>query len=126
MSAVNIMIQLLLSKATVTAITSTRIEPYPLRSNRPGIAVSLVSEVDGYKMDGSIGYPRSRVSVHCIAESATVADSIAEAVKLAIQDHQGTVLTKGVTIFKSGSDYSDFTDDMATFRRVSDYEIRWR
>lgn len=128
MSAVSIAIQTLLAAAGVTAIVSNRIEPYPVRSKtaRPAIAVSLVGEQDGYHLAGAMEYPVSRVSIHCLAESATGAEALAAAVKAALINFRGNVLGREVTVFKAGSDYTDFAEDLSVFRRVSDYTIRWR
>jgi hypothetical protein len=127
-SGTSIMVQALLAGGATSAIVDDRIEPFPLRAStrRPGIAVSLVDETDGYKLDGAIKYPQSRVSVHCIAESATAADALAEAVKQDLIDYRGELLDAEVTIFKAGSDYSDYADDLSTFRRVVDFVVRWR
>jgi hypothetical protein len=127
-SGTSLIVQALLDGTATTAIVGTRIEPFPLRSStaRPAIAVSLVDETDGYHLNGAIQYPQSRMSVHCIAETATAADALAEAVRADLQDYRGTLLSCEVTIFKAGSDYSDYADDLSTFRRVCDYVVRWR
>lgn len=127
-SALKLAVQAVLAGTNATALVGTRVEPFPLRAGtaRPAIAVSLVDETDGYHLDGAVEYPQSRVSFHCIAESATAADALAEALKADLLNYRGTLLSCEVTVFKAGSDYSDYADDLSTFRRVSDYVIRWR
>lgn len=128
MSAVNIIIQALLSKPAVTAIVSDRVtmRPLPTASALPAITVYLVSDVEGYTLAGATGYPESRVTVECLAKTGPAADILGEAVRGALKDFRGTIAGKNATIFKEGTDAADNEENQPVYRRHIDFIVRWR
>jgi hypothetical protein len=130
MSAVAITIQALKAAATVTAVTTTaRIYPMvaPQGATYPNIVVHLISENDTQMVDGPALWAESRVSVECRANSASSALDLGQVVVTAIGGTTNASLAgKTATIWQSGSDYSDYSDDRTVFRRIVDFTLRWR
>jgi hypothetical protein len=137
MSALTTVIAILVEDDAIAAVVSNRIYPVVATQGapRPHLVVSLVSEEDEQMLSGAGGYPESRVSVECIADTATAADALGEAVKGALGDvtHRtvGEIdaspsLAVTATVYKAGADITDAADDRSVFRRVLDFMVRWR
>lgn len=127
-SATKIVIQVLLGVPAVVALVGDRITnpPLPREFVLPAITVDLISDVEDYTLAGASGYPESRVSVVCIAENASIADDIAEAVRAGIKDFSGTVAGFQAIIMKEGGDFYDYVENQPIHRRIVDFMVRWR
>lgn len=129
MSAVFMTIRALLCKTTVTAVTSTRIEPFPLKLGTalPAIAVALSAEEEEMLLSGSSQYPQATVQVHCIATTASDAIRLGEKVKVALRDLLFSDSPPvNASFVKDSLDFTDYSDDLTTHRRVMGYSVRWR
>lgn len=129
MSAVFMTIRALLSKTAVTAITSTRIQPAPVKQGTtlPAIAVAMSGEVEEEMLSGSSQYPEASVQVHCLAATATDAIKLGELVKVSLRDLYFTDSPPvGASFVKEAVDFTDYTDDLTTHRRVMSFSVRWR
>jgi hypothetical protein len=137
MSALTTAIALLVEDEAVAGLVADRIYPVVAMQGapRPHLVVTLLSEEDAQMLDGAGGYPESRVSVECIADTATAADALGEAVKGALEDVTNQVvgeidsspsLAVVATVYKAGADITDAADDRSVFRRVLDFMVRWR
>lgn len=129
MSAVNITTQALLAAAGVTALVGQRINPgpFPQSETYPAIAVHLVSEPDEYLLQGAAQYFESRVSIECGGTTFGSVDTLGEAVKTALSDiHLGAYAGKTATFYKEATDATDYSDETEIYRRILDYQIRWR
>ena len=131
MSAVSLAIRALLAQSGVTAITSTRIRPFPLQQGEslPAIAVAMSSETEEQLLAGTSQYPETSVQIHCIATKASEAIDLGEAVKSALRDRLYTSSDSPPVVAsfqKDGVDFTDFADDLSTHRRVMAFTIRWR
>lgn len=131
MSAVSLTINALLAQAGVTAVTSTRVKPYPLPQGLalPAIAVAMSSETEEQLLAGASQYPEASVQIHCIATKASEAIDLGEAVKTALRDRLYTSSDSPPVVAsfqKDGVDFTDFADDLSTHRRVMAFTIRWR
>jgi hypothetical protein len=131
MSAVSLTINALLAQAGVTAVTSTRVKPFPLPQGLalPAIAVAMSSETEEQLLAGASQYPETSVQVQCIATKASEAIDLGEAVKNALRDRLYTSSDSPPVVAsfqKDGVDFTDFADDLSTHRRVMAFSIRWR
>jgi len=128
MSAVSLTIKALLAQSGVTALTSTRIYPFPLppTTTLPAIAVAMTAEDEVYLLSGASQYPETAVQVHCIATKAKDAIALGEAVKIALRDHLYSSGAIRASFMKDGPDFTDYADDLSTHRRVMAFTVRWR
>ena len=131
MSAVSLTINALLAQAGVTGITSTRIKPFPLPQGLalPAIAVAMSAEDDQYTLAGASQYPETSVQIHCTALSASAAIELGERVKEALRDLLYTSTDSPpvkASFQKDAVDFTDFADDLSTYRRVMAFSVRWR
>jgi len=96
MSAVSLAIRALLAQSGVTAITSTRIRPFPLQQGEslPAIAVAMSSETEEQLLAGASQYPETSVQIQCIATKASDAIDLGEAVKNALRDRRSPPLSR--------------------------------
>jgi len=129
--AVGLAVQALLADSAVIAITSTRIKPLPLAdgTDYPAIAVAMSAEEEEYLLAGSSQYPQSTVQIHCVAETATDALVLGEAVKVALRDLSFTLAgppSTHASFAKEAVDFTDYSDDLSTHRRVMSFSVRWR
>jgi hypothetical protein len=130
-SAVSLTVKALLAQAGVTGTTSTRIRPFPLPEGEtlPAIAVAMSAEDDQYTLSGASQYPETSVQIHCIALTASAAIELGERVKEALRDLLFTNADSPpvrASFQKEPLDFSDFADDLSTYRRVMSFTIRWR
>lgn len=129
MSAVQIVIQALLGEPGVAAFVGDRITiaPVPRQMDMPALSVYLVSENDGYHMQGANEFPESRVTVECLAEDPGVADRLGKAVIVALRNFRGAIGSyRDIAIFKDGSDQQDNDAQASVMRRIIDFRVRWR
>lgn len=128
MSAVSLTIKALLAQSGVTAITSTRVYPFPLPqgASLPAIAVAMSAEDEEYLLSGASQYPVAAVQIHCVAQLAKDAIALGEAVKIAMRDLRYSASGKEVSFQKEGPDFTDYADDLSTHRRVMGFTARWR
>lgn len=129
MSAVFLTIRALLANGTVTGVVSNRVQPFPLKQGTalPAIAVALSNEEDELTLSGSAQYPDTTVQVHCVATSATAAIQLGEKVKGALRDllfSDSPPVNASFT--KDALDFTDYSDDLTTHRRVMGFSVRWR
>ena len=128
-SAVSLTLKALLAQSGVTGTTSTRIRPFPLPQGEtlPAIAVAMSAEDEEYLLSGAAQYPNATVQVHCIATTATSAIQLGEKVKDALRDlHFSDSPPVSASFVKEALDFTDFSDDLTTFRRVMGFSVRWR
>jgi hypothetical protein len=128
MSAVSLTINALLAQASVTALVSTRIKPFPLPQGLalPAIAVAMSAEDEEYLLGGASQYPEATVQIHCTATAASAAIDLGEAVKIALRDLHYTASGADALFTKEPVDFTDFADDLSTHRRVMSFAVRWR
>lgn len=128
MSVLVITIAALNGAANVAAIVGNRIEIEPGNQTTPPprITVALVDEEESYTLSGAGSFPRSRVSVICVALSAADAHRLAAEVKAALNDCEGAFATFFATFMKAGTEYADWSDDQSTHRVIIDYFIDWK
>jgi hypothetical protein len=133
MSAVNLTIKALLAHFdTSPSVVSTRIYPMPVppSTTLPAVAVALSGEDEGYTLAGASQYPLSVVQVHCIAGTARAANELGEAVKTFLRDHLYTGTDSPPSVYasfqKDGPDFTDYSDNLTTHRRVMSFTVRWR
>lgn len=129
MSALFMTIRALLSKSAVTAVVSTRVQPLPLKQGTllPAIAVAMSSEAEELLLSGSAQYPVASIQVHCIATTATAVVSLGETVKTALRDvYFSDSPPVGASFVKDSLDFTDYADDLSSFRRVMSFDVRWR
>lgn len=129
MSAVFLTIRGLLANGTVNAVVSDRVQPHPIKQGTglPAIAVAMSSEEEELLLSGSSRYPQATVQVHCIATTATSAISLGEKVKGALRDlYFSDSPPIGASFTKDAVDFTDYADDLSTFRRVMSFSVRWR
>ncbi len=131
MSAVSLTIKALLAQSGVTGVTSTRIRPFPLPQGEtlPAIAVAMSAEDEEYTLAGASQYPQSSVQIHCIALSASAANELGERVKEGLRDTLYTSTDSPpvkASFRKDAVDFTDFSDDLSTHRRVMAFSLRWR
>jgi hypothetical protein len=130
-SAVQLTINALLAQAGVIAVTSTRIKPFPLPQGLalPAIAVAMSAEDDAYTLAGASQYPETSVQIHCIALTASAAIESGERVKEGLRDLLYTSSDSPpvkASFQKEPIDFTDFSDDLSTHRRVMGFSLRWR
>lgn len=130
-SAVSLTIKALLAQSGVTGTTSTRIRPFPLPQGEtlPAIAVAMSAEDEEYLLSGAAQYPQTSVQVHCIALTASAAIELGERVKEALRDLLYTSSDSPpvrASFQKEAVDFTDFSDDLSTHRRVMAFSLRWR
>ena len=133
MSATAIVIRLLLEDSAVTA------EPFPVvipqTASLPCIVVNLVSEQQDHVIEGAQPVFDSRVSVACHGATPDEANDLGEAVKRCLEGVISWEVENGdsppgiwgtATIWKAGSDMTDFNEQRTVFRRVIDWRVRWQ
>jgi len=130
-TAVSLTCKALQAAPGVTAIT-TRIQPMPLIQGTvlPAIAVALTAEDEAMLLAGSSQYPESSVQVHCLFKASPTSSGevidLGEAVKLALRDLLFTQGSIKASFTKEPIDFTDFSEDASTHRRVMSFAIRWR
>lgn len=133
--SVPITVKTLLANSGVTALVGQRIYPYevPQDAAANNIAVHLIYEDEQVLLAGATQWPQGRVSVECRAESGTLANDMAEAVKDALRDkHLYSILGCEVTFRKEGTDVTDSSQETNASggsdvnRRILDFYVRWR
>lgn len=127
--------------ASISAVTALcpadQIYPIiaPQGAQFPHIVVELIYESDPAMLLGAAEFYLARVSVRCVARltpgqksAAALANSMGEAVKLALKDNAaGDVIAGSVPDFwKEGTDITLPNDDRTAVLRVLDYYISWR
>lgn len=134
MSSVGIVIASIKAAATVTAIigagSAARVYPSvaPQNATKPYIVVHRIFERDNELVEGAGQYWMSRIQCDCIAGTATAADDLGEALKLAL----GNIVKQtiggrtGVDIMVEGTDVSEHSDDRKSFARKIDFYVYWR
>lgn len=127
-SAVSLAVKALLADSNITALVSTRVYPDPIdiQTARPCISVSLVAEDEERLLSGSSQYPLSMVHISCHGTTATSVLNVGEAVKTALRDLRYTTGGKSGDFKKTGPDFTDWSEDGRSHRRLIGYEIRWR
>jgi len=129
MSAVFMTIRALLANGTVTAVVSDRVQPFPIKQGTalPALAVALSAEDIEMMLSGSSQYPNATVQIHCITTTATSAIQLGEKVKGALRDLNFSDSPPiSASFIKDALDFTDFSDDLTTFRRVMGFSVRWR
>lgn len=136
MNAITIFRRLLVEDATLAGIVGTRVYPVtrPQSDPLPALVIHSVYEDQDIVLAGPRQGFENRMSVECIAGSAGAAHDLGEAVKAALQcivhqplysDDSPPEVEAVATIWKEGSDSSDFTEEPRVFRRIVDFRMRW-
>lgn len=136
MNALTILRRLLIEDSDVAAAVDTRVYPVSRTQSDPlpALVIHSVYEDQDIVLAGARQGFENRMSVECIAGSAGAAHDLGEAVKSALQciihqplysDDSPPVLEAVATIWKEGSDSSDFTEEPRVFRRIVDFRMRW-
>lgn len=88
----------LLSTAAVKAIVADRGFPdvLPQKVTLPAYTFTLISDVPSHHMGGISGLSEARVQIDCYAATRTIANQLAEAVRIAIDAQRGTFGTESV------------------------------
>lgn len=133
MSALKILVDLLQEDSTVAA------EIYPVVSAQnaqmPLIIVNLVFEEQTLVISHAQPWFLARVRVACHAASAAEVNALGEAVKRSLENTIARELMDGesppqpwaeATIWKDGFDTSDHDDGRTVFRRIIDFQCRWK
>ena len=129
MSAVFMTVRALVANTTVNAVISGRAMPFPLKQGTalPAIAVAMSDEDEPLMLAGSSRYPNATVQVHCIATTASDAIRLGEKVKAALRDlYFSDSPPVGASFVKDALDFTDFADDLSSYRRVIGFSVRWR
>lgn len=130
-SAISLTIKALLAQSGVTGTTSTRVRPFPLPQGEtlPAIAVAMSAEDEEYTLSGAAQYPQTTVQIHCIGLTASSAIELGERVKEGLRDLLYTSSDSPpvkASFQKEPIDFTDFSDDLSTHRRVMGFSLRWR
>lgn len=130
-SAISLTIKAILAQSGVTGTTSTRVKPFPLPQGEtlPAIAVAMSAEDEEYTLSGAAQYPQTSVQIHCIGLTASSAIELGERVKEALRDLLYTSSDSPpvkASFQKEPIDFTDFSDDLSTHRRVMGFSLRWR
>ena len=130
-SAISLTIKALLAQSGVTGTTSTRVRPFPLPQGEtlPAIAVAMSAEDEEYTLSGAAQYPQTSVQIHCIGMTASSAIELGERVKEGLRDLLYTSSDSPpvkASFQKEPIDFTDFSDDLSTHRRVMGFSLRWR
>lgn len=82
---------ILLAAAGVTALAGTRINwgAHPQGTAFPAAKLTLVSDAEGYTLDGPNGLSKGRVQVDCDAMSYKAARDLAAAIRAALSGYRG-------------------------------------
>jgi len=131
MSAVSLTVKALLVSSPVTSIVSSRVYPFPLAQGTalPAIAIAMSAEDEPEMLSGSSRYPESTVQVHCIGTTAPSAIELGEAVKTRLRDLLYSTSDSPpiqASFLKDAVDFTDYSDDLTTHRRVMSFSLRWR
>jgi hypothetical protein len=131
MSGVSLAIRALLVPSPVTAAVGSRVYPYPLPSTTalPAIAIAMSAEDEEMLLQGASVYPQTVVQVHCVAGSAKDAIELGEKVRDHLRDLayvSADVPPEHASFEKDAVDFTDFSDDLSTHRRVMSFNLRWR
>jgi hypothetical protein len=107
----------------------------PQNKTAPYVVANLVSEPDEEMLAGAGGYVQSRVQINCVALNMADANDMGEVLKRSFPCVKATIdfgdaspeeIAVDVDIMKTETDFTDAADDRTSFRRVTDYYIRWR
>lgn len=99
----------------------------------PYLIVSKPDEQSRLLLAGAGKYPRSRVSIECIAATAAEADRLGKKVYDAfatminevVNDGQSPPSSYVATITPADFDFDDYSDERTSFRRVIDFYVDW-
>lgn len=139
MSPLQIITELLLQDTAVTDIVASKIRSFKAEQNLapPYIIVNLAGGGDEQMLTGMGKYPDKRVSIACISADDVEADDLGNAVIAALGDvvkrtvysergSPSVLVARDVDVIESDSDFTDWSDDQSTVRRVIDFNVRWR
>jgi|GEM_PF-2376559 len=139
MSPLQIITQLLLQNDEVAGLVGGHIRSFQAEQGLapPYIVLQLAGGGDEQLLIGSAKYPDKRVSVAVISLDGVEADDIGNAVIRALGDvvkqtvtsaegSPSEVIAHDVDVIESDSDYTDWSEDQTTVRRVIDFNVRWR
>lgn len=131
MSGLSIAITKLVATPAVTAITtSARIYPimFPQNAALPCVVVNITSGRDEHMLTGAGGYYQQRVTVECLAESASAAMTLGDKVRSALESNVNATIGSFTGVSTQFADFerTDYSDDRSTYRRSLDFFIRFR
>lgn len=133
MSAISIVVKLLEANAAAKAL-SKYVYPYdaPQEAAKPYFVVNVASEMDELTLQGAGEYERTRVSVECVAATATLAEQMSTAAKVALgnvikqQVIVGSSRFKDVDVTYANFGLSDSASDRSAYVRTRHFYCRWR
>ncbi|HWA18962.1 MAG TPA: DUF3168 domain-containing protein [Devosia sp.] len=137
MSALKIVAALLKADPEIQSLTGGRVFLLrrPQTSQLPAITVTNIYEGEDQHLAGATAYFEATIAVACFAGSAVATDDLGEAVKACLSDITETAVESGesppapfgtATIWKSGGDVMDWSEDNSVVRRIIDFTVRWR
>jgi hypothetical protein len=118
----------LLASAGVTALAGSRVNwlSHPQSDALPAVVLTVVSDAEGYTLDGRNGLSQGRVQVDCYAMAYKAARDLAAAVRAALSGYRGgdfrLIEHVATRDFREGG-----TDEAERPYRVSmDFLTHWR
>lgn len=125
---ISITVQALLGSGDIREIVQDRIEPEeaPQDGKLPDIVVNSVDDKDEYLLQGSAEYPRARVQIQCRAKQHSEALALRRLVIARLKNLRGTFAGAHATFFKLDTDTGDAAQDWSVYRRILDFEVRYR
>jgi hypothetical protein len=101
---------LTLADGTVSGLVSTRMhsDVLPQRASLPAITYSVVDTLPNEHLAGIAALSRARIQIDCYAATRAAANSLADAVRLALATHRGTTSGQRISsiTMPSGEAYS--------------------
>lgn len=119
------------AQSTITSVVGTRIYPQhlPRNSSYPCLTHQLVSRTYGHHLSGVTGLSTARVQVDCWGEKLSDVETLAEAVRVALDGYFGTIgdVTVAFVQLDNEQDLSEAPQDESEqwlYRRTQDYLIK--
>lgn len=130
MSALRIAREILKDEVSASVYVVVAPQTTPL----PFVVLSLIHEAQDFVIEGANPAFTSRISVACHGATPAGAEVLAEEVKATFETVINRIMTDassppvpwaGVTMWKEGTDLTNYADDLTVFRRIIDWRLRW-
>ena len=110
-----------LADATVSGLVSTRMysDVLPQSVTLPAITYNLPDTIPNEHLAGIVDMSRARIQIDCYATTRTVANSLADAVRLQLETYRGTVGSQFINniTMPTGESYRFDVPEAGTDRR---------
>ena len=115
----------LIADAGVSAIVGTRVYPILMPQNPTFelITYQKISGVRGKQLSGTTGYARPVIQIDCWAESFLTAQTLADAVRSAVDGYSGLMGSDVVDRAQIMNEMDLYENETQIFRVSQDYEI---